>query len=120
MTPQKKQILLAIAGIFVVGFIIMQVLKHQGQPMGTTSIDDETAYVSVQERRLPCGRILKRTVESRGGAWAKTVTLMASDARVLQTKTQSVEPESCAAIQAGRFVPNLWSDCQVGEPTVPL
>jgi hypothetical protein len=113
MTPQKKQILFMIVGVFVVGYIAMHILARQGQPMGTTNINDETAYVSTQERRMPCGRILKRTVESRGGAWAKTVTLMDPDGRVLQTKTQSVEPESCAAIQAGRFVPNLWSDCQV-------
>ena len=83
------------------------------QRFPTPQAVDSIAYRSIQERRLPCGRILRRTVEARDGAWAKTVTLMTPEGRILKSNTRTIEPETCALIQKGRFVPNLWSDCSV-------
>lgn len=70
-------------------------------------------YYSVQERRMPCGRVLRREVVHQNDAWRKTVTLIDPTGRVLATKTRTVEPEQCARIQSGQFVEGLWNDCQV-------
>lgn len=74
---------------------------------------DTLTYMSIQERRLPCGRILRRTVESRDGAWSKTVTLMSPEGRILKSTSRTIEPETCNIIKQGRFVPGLWADCTV-------
>ena len=70
-------------------------------------------YYSVQERRLPCGRILRREVVNSDDAWVKRVSLLDPSGRVLDSKTRTIEPEHCEAIQVGRFVPSLWADCSV-------
>lgn len=70
-------------------------------------------YYSIQERRMPCGRVLRREVTHQNDAWRKTTTLMDPEGRVLATKTRTVEPEQCARIQSGQFVEGLWNDCQV-------
>ena len=71
------------------------------------------SYYSIQERRLPCGRIMRREVVEENDAWRKTVTLLDPSGAVLATKTHTVEPEHCNQIRAGQFVPNLWRDCQI-------
>ena len=70
-------------------------------------------YYSVQERRMPCGKILRREVVEENDAWRKTVTLMDPEGRVLATKTHTIEPEQCNRIRAGQFVPGLWRDCSI-------
>jgi hypothetical protein len=70
-------------------------------------------YISVQERRMPCGRIIRREVIHQNDAWRKTVVLLDAEGRVLATKTRTIEPEQCAKIQSGQFVPDLWKDCAV-------
>ncbi len=70
-------------------------------------------YYSLTERRMPCGRILRREVLQENDAWRKTVTLLDATGRVLETQTRTVEPEQCTRIQAGKFVPGLWRDCTV-------
>ncbi len=92
----------------ILSAIVLGVLVFLGsrkQPAGD--------YYSVQERRMPCGRILRREVVHEHDAWRKTVTLMDPEGRVLATKTRTVEPEQCSRIRAGLFVPGLWSDCSV-------
>ncbi len=78
-----------------------------------SSAQMQSNYTSVQIRRMPCGRILKREVRHENDAWRKTVTLMDPEGRVLATKTKTIEPEQCAQIQEGKFVPSLWRDCTV-------
>lgn len=70
-------------------------------------------YYSVQMRRMPCGRVMQREVEERNGAWVKRVRLLSPEGHVLAEKVRTIEPEHCQAIQAGKFVPNLWGDCSV-------
>jgi hypothetical protein len=94
--------------------VLLFVLRRFGASSKPTPMSN-TAYMSVTERRLPCGNTLRRTVEERDGAWAKTVTLLDPEGLILKTRTRSVEPEACAAISEGRFVPNLWSDCSVDD-----
>ncbi len=107
MKPRLKA-LLFVAALFVVGYAAMWVLHSM--PIAT---QQQQQYKSMEERQLPCGRILRRTVEERDGAWIKTVTLLSPQGEVLETKTQTVEADACAKIKAGVFVPNLWSDCQM-------
>lgn len=85
----------------------------QETPVRPQPLDPRRTYQSLEERRLPCGRVLRKTVEARDGAWAKTVTLLSPEGRVLATKTRSIEPETCTRIQNGKFVPGLWADCMV-------
>ncbi len=94
--------------------VLLFVLQYMGASSKKKAMTG-TAYISITERRLPCGNVLRRTVEERDGAWAKTVTLLDPEGLILKTRTRSVEPESCAAITAGRFVPNLWADCSLSE-----
>ncbi len=70
-------------------------------------------YASVEVRRMPCGRLLRREVLHENDAWRKTVTLMSAEGEVLATKTRLIEPEQCNRIRAGQFVPGLWADCAV-------
>ena len=70
-------------------------------------------YYSVQERRLPCGKIMRREVVEENDAWRKTVTLMDPDGHVIATKTHIIEPEQCNRIRAGQFIPGLWRDCSI-------
>lgn len=70
-------------------------------------------FYSLTERRMPCGRIVRREVVQHADAWKKTMTLLDPQGRVLATKTRLVEPEHCAKIQAGQFVSGLWRDCQI-------
>ena len=90
--------------ILIVSLIVLGVLVF---------LDRRGNYYSVQERRMPCGRILRREVVHEYDAWRKTVTLMDPTGRVLATKTRTVEPEQGMRIQAGEFVEGLWSDCSV-------
>jgi hypothetical protein len=71
------------------------------------------AYYSIQERRLPCGKLLRREVVEENDAWRKTVTLLDSSGRVLEVKTRTIEPEQCNRIRAGQFIPGLWRDCSI-------
>lgn len=93
----------AAIAVLVLGILVFHTLPQT--PSGN--------YYSVQERRMPCGRVLRREVVHQNDAWRKTVTLMDPTGRVLATKTRTVEPEQCARIQAGQFVEGLWTDCQV-------
>ncbi len=101
----RKTVIFVATGILITLFIAVRLSSS-----GNGSKGD---YYSVQERRMPCGRILRREVVHTGDAWRKTMTLMDAEGRVLETKTRTVEPEHCAAIQAGQFVPGLWRDCTV-------
>jgi hypothetical protein len=78
-----------------------------------TAITNQSNYTSIQVRRMPCGRILRREVVHENDAWRKTVTLIDTEGRVVATKTKTIEPEQCAQIQAGKFVPSLWKDCNL-------
>ena len=70
-----------------------------------------STYHSLQERRMSCGRIIRREVIQEQNEWHKTVTLLDLNRRVIATKTRTIEPEQCNQIQAGLFVPGLWRDC---------
>jgi hypothetical protein len=94
--------------------VLLFVLQYMGAAAKKKAMTG-TAYISISERRLPCGNTLRRIVEERDGAWAKTVTLLDPEGHILKTRTRSVEPEACKAIAAGRFVPNLWADCSVED-----
>jgi hypothetical protein len=85
---------------------ILVFLRFQQQSQQTPS-----NYISIQERRMPCGKTLRREVIHQNDAWTKTVTLLDPSGTVLATKTRTIEPEHCAKIQAGKFVPDLWRDC---------
>ncbi len=95
-------------GVLLVGIIVILVISMQSAK-GMRSSD----YYSIQERRMPCGRILRREVVQHADAWQKTVTLMSPEGKVLAIKTRTIEPEQCQRIQAGLFVPGLWKDCAV-------
>ena len=95
-------------GVLLIGIIVILVISIQFAK-GTRKSD----YYSIQERRMPCGRILRREVVQQADAWQKTVTLISPEGKVLATKTRTIEPEQCQRIQAGLFVPGLWKDCAV-------
>jgi hypothetical protein len=98
----KRALLLVLLGILVV-------LSFMG-----SSSPPSSHYYSVQERRMPCGRIIRReVVQENDAVWHKTVTLMDPEGRVLATKTRTIDPEHCAHIQSGKFVKGLWADCTV-------
>lgn len=96
--------------LLVVLWIVLVVLVVSGRVHGAKGRGD---YYSVQERRMPCGRIIRREVVHENDAWRKTVTLLDPTGRVLATKTRTVEPEQCAMIRQGQFVAGLWKDCMV-------
>ena len=107
MYIQHIHVFLLAAAILLAALLIHRTM--QGSP--TSVLDPRRTYQSMEERHLPCGRILRKTVEARDGAWAKTVTLLSPEGRVLKTKTRSIEPETCTLIANGKFVPRLWADC---------
>lgn len=95
-------------------WILLGVLVFLRLSSATTATTvSNSNYYSVQQRRMPCGRVLRREVVHENDAWRKTVTLLDAEGRVLATKTRTVEPEQCSRIQAGEFVPGLWKDCQI-------
>lgn len=109
---QQVHVLLLAAAVLLAALLIHRTM--QGSPTSVSaSLDPRRTYQSLEERRLPCGRVLRKTVEARDGAWAKTVTLLSPEGRVLKTKTRSIEPETCSLIANGKFVPRLWADCTV-------
>jgi hypothetical protein len=87
------------------------VLQSQSQTLPQTFQQTPSNYISIQERRMPCGNTIRREVIHQNDAWRKTVTMLDAEGRVLATKTRTIEPEQCAKIQAGQFVPDLWRDC---------
>jgi hypothetical protein len=101
--------------IAAIAVVLLFVLQYMGAAPKRKAAMTGTTYISITERRLPCGNTLRHIVEERDGAWVKTVTLLDPEGRVLKTRTRSVEPEACAEIAAGRFVPNLWADCSVDD-----
>lgn len=104
----RRYILISAIFAIIVAFVVVVVVV----PIGKQNIP-QGDYYSVQERRMPCGRILRREVIHTGDAWRKTVSLLDAEGRVLETKTRTVEPEHCDRIRAGQFVPGLWRDCTV-------
>jgi hypothetical protein len=70
-------------------------------------------FYSLTERRMPCGRIQRREVIHENDAWRKTITILDAHGRTLASKTRTIEPEQCAHIQTGKFVPGLWKDCSI-------
>lgn len=112
---RNNHILLLALVAFLTALLINRYMQDtHGRPnIFPDTLDHRCTYKSLEERRLPCGRVLRKTVESRDGAWVKTVTLLNPEGRVLTTKTRTIEPETCALIQNGKFVPNLWADCMV-------
>jgi hypothetical protein len=101
----KLAIVSVIAAAILLGILVYTSISN---------VPDATkSYYSIQERRLPCGRILRREVVEENDAWRKTVTLLDPSGAILATKTHTVEPEHCNQIRAGNFVPNLWRDCQI-------
>jgi hypothetical protein len=107
---QHVHVLLLAAAILLAALLIHRTMQGSPTP---ASLDPRRTYQSLEERKLPCGNVLRKTVEARDGAWAKTVTLLSPEGRVLKTKTRSIEPETCSLIANGKFVPRLWADCRV-------
>ncbi len=70
-------------------------------------------YISIQDRRLPCGRTLRKIVEERDGGWRKTMQLLDASGAVLKSKSKTIETEVCRKIKDGIFVTGLWSDCSI-------
>ena len=95
----KVRAILIVAGIFVVGYALMR--------WGTTSAS-YSDIKSFERRRMPCGRILERTVEEKNGVWTKTVRILDPSGNELNSNTASVESDVCDKIRAGIFVPGLW------------
>jgi hypothetical protein len=113
MYLQHVHVFLLAAAILLAALLIHRTMQGSPTSVPLPAFDARRTYQSIEERKLPCGRVLRRTVEARDGAWAKTVTLLSPDGRVLKTKTRSIEPETCSLIANGKFVPQLWADCRV-------
>ncbi len=60
-------------------------------------------------RKLPCGRILHRSVHE-GRPWIKKVVLMNGNGQVIMTKIKFVDPDTCQKIKGGIFVRGLWEN----------
>ncbi len=98
-----------IAGVTFIAVVLIVITISNTHPSSLPQGD----YASVEVRRMPCGRLLRREVLHENDAWRKTVTLMSPEGEVLATKTRLIEPEQCNRIRAGQFVPGLWADCAV-------
>jgi hypothetical protein len=107
---ESMKVTSVVIGVSVVVLLVLLVLPAWSNVNGTPQTGN---YYSLTERRMPCGRILRREVLQEYDGWRKTVTLLDPTGRILDSKTRTVEPEQCSRIQAGRFVPGLWRDCTI-------
>jgi len=87
--------------VLIVLLIVGLILLNRRSGMATT-------FNSAEMRKLPCGRILYRTVEENGDTFIKTVRVISPSGSVLITKAKEIHPDHCNKIRAGKFVPHLW------------
>jgi len=98
MNSIAKGLILAITLLFI-GLLTMR-----------QSSKIETTYNSLEMRKLPCGRILQRSVQENNGTWTRKVVLMSADGKTLNSKTKDIHPDTCHKIKSGIFIPGLWEN----------
>ena len=104
----KVRTIFIVAGIFLVGYAAMRLLKTGDGGDGSARVSN-SQFMSLERRRIPCGRILERSVQEKDGTWTKTVRILdPSGTKELKSKTTSVEDDACDKIRVGVFVPGLW------------
>jgi hypothetical protein len=106
----KLQSIILVVAVFAVGYGILYFINRNGRREQRAA---DSIYYSFQERMLPSGRILRKTVEERGGEWTKTMVLLDRNGMIVQTKSAPMGPDVCRKVENGKFVPDLWSDCSV-------
>ena len=89
-------------GLLITIFVLFATLLMRPR----SNIDQ--SYNSFEMRKLPCGKIMSRSVQEKGDRWIKKVILYNSNGTILITKMKEIEPNSCRKIKAGIFVPGLW------------
>ncbi len=92
----------------IVGVIIVILAIHLIASNSRYNKNDATAYKSFEMRRLPCGRVLQRSVSEDNGIWIKQVNLFSKNGELLDKRDQQVEHEAISKIELGIFVPRLW------------
>ncbi len=88
--------------IIILGFVLVF--------NGKSSSNIITAYKSLEIRRLPCGRVLQRSVSDNNGTWNKEVYLFNKNGSLIEKREEGISPEIAGKIELGRFVPKLWGN----------
>ncbi len=113
MSFSKEKAMLML-GVLVVMVILWSIQRWFSKSVLVESNTSMKNYQSMQIRRLPCGRFLKRVVEVEGATGVKSTQLLDRDGvTVLKEKRMPIDLGDCTAISNGTFVPELWKDCQV-------